>query len=69
MRDLVIGVGAGVLLLIIAFSVSGPQGPTLQGVFEDVEKYKANRMMEEQIEQAKRTIEQQKAADEDRRKE
>jgi len=69
MRDAIIGIIAGILVLSIAFAVSRPEAPTLQGVFEDVERYKANRMMEEQIEQAKRTIEKQEAAGEDRRKE
>lgn len=69
MRDAIIGIIAGLLFVAAAFTMSGPKAPTIQSVFEDIEKHKANQQMAEQIEQAKRTIEQQKAADEDRRKE
>lgn len=59
MRDVVIGIIAGCLLLAaLAFS-SSDKAPTLQGVFEDLEKHKADQLMKEQIEQAKRTIKQQ----------
>ena len=61
MRDAIIGICAGFLMLsAMAFSCS-ENAPTIQNVFEDYEKHKAEKQMQEQIEQAKRTIEQQKA--------
>ena len=66
MRDAIIGICAGFLMLsAMAFSCS-EKSPTIQNVFEDYEKHKAEQMMIEQIEQAKRTI--QKQAEEAKRK-
>lgn len=67
MRDAVIGLGCGVVLLVMLCVSGTGNGPTLQGVFEDVEKYKADKLMREQVEQAKRTIEQQKSTNENLR--
>lgn len=59
MRDAIIGIVAGCLMLAaLSFSCS-EKSPTFQNVFEDYEKHKASKLMQEQIEQAKRTIEQQ----------
>lgn len=66
MRDAIIGICAGVLLLsAMAFSCS-EKSPTIQNLFEEYEKHKAEQQMQEQIEQAKRTIQQQ--AEEAKRK-
>lgn len=66
MRDAIIGICAGFLMLAaMAFSCS-EKAPSIQNVFEDYEKHKAEKQMQEQIEQAKRTIEQQ--AEEAKRK-
>lgn len=55
MKDAVIGICAALVLLCCMCFSGSDSSPTMQGVFEDVEKYKADKLMQEQIEKAKRT--------------
>ncbi len=57
MKDAMIGILAAVALLCCLCVPRSENAPTLQGVFEDIEKRKADKLMQEQIEQAKRTRE------------
>ena len=60
MKDAIIGIVAAVVLLCCLCVPQSTQSPTLQGVFEYIEKRKADHVMQDQIEKAKRTIEQNK---------
>jgi len=62
MKDAAIGICAALVLLCCLCFSGGGKGPTLQGVFEDFEQYKANRLQQEQIEQANRTMKAYKAS-------
>lgn len=57
MRDAIIGVFGGLVLLVIGITATNPETPTLQEIFEDVERLKAERQLKIQEEQARRTIE------------
>jgi len=57
MKDAAIGICAALVLLCCLRFSGSDKAPTMQGVFEDLEQYKANKLEQEQIEQAKRTAE------------
>lgn len=57
MKDAAIGISAALILLACLCVPGSGKAPTIQGVFEDIEKRKADKLMQEQIEQAKRTKE------------
>ena len=57
MRDAIIGVFGGFVLLVICITAANPETPTLQEIFEDVERFKAARQLKAQEEQARKTIE------------
>ena len=57
MKDAAIGICAALVLLCCLCFSGSDSAPTMQGVFEDFEQYKANRLQQEQIEQANRTME------------
>jgi len=67
MKDAAIGIIAALALLCCLCTPQVEKSATLQRVFEDLEKRKADQLLREQNEQAKRTIEQQRAADENLR--
>ena len=57
MKDALIGICAAIVLLCCLCVPRSENVPTLQGVFEDIEKRKADKLLQEQTEQAKRTKE------------
>lgn len=57
MKDAVIGISAALILLCCLCVPKNDKVPTIQGVFEDMEKRKADQLLQEQIEQAKQTKE------------
>jgi len=57
MRDTIIVFFGGLVMFVIGITAVSPGTPTLQEIFEDVERLKAARQLKIQEEQARRTIE------------